>query len=699
MTTHRVGIDIGGTFTDFVLIEDATGAIALHKQLTTPKDPAIAVLQGLATLLRNADLPVNRLGSIIHGSTLVTNAVIERRGAATGMLVTRGFADMIDIALERRYDLYDLRIRFPAPLVPRANRAEIGERVRWDGEVLQPVDLDEAEQAAATLIEQRGIRSLAVCLLHSFTNPAHEQAVAGRLRSRFPELYVSSSSDVFPFVREYERWTTTTMNAYAQPLVDHYLGNLEDGLAELGFRGKFFIVTSSGGMVTPETARRYPVRMLESGPAAGVLMSARHGRALGLKNLLSFDMGGTTAKGAIVQDGRPRKIYDIEVARLHEFRPGSGLPVKIPVIDMIEIGSGGGSIATIDERSVIRVGPDSAGADPGPACYGRGGVEPTLTDANLALGYLDPGFFLGGAMTLDLAAALEAIGKKVAARLGLEPIRAAWGIHEIVNEDVARAFRVHASELGIDYRSCSVVAFGGSGPAHALRIARKLNIQRVIFPVAAGVMSALGMLACPLSFQSVRSRKILHRELDAPAFAAQFRAIEDEAARFLEQAGLKRSDIAIARSLDVRYRGQGYEIEVPLPDQASAEPLLESVPGLFAARYQEVFGISYLDAPVEIVSWKVDAAGPEPSLPERLRISGVVPAAAALKGRRDAFMPERDAFVTTPVYDRYALEPGMSLVGPALIEERESTIVIGADDRVVVDGFDNIVAELATRRE
>jgi N-methylhydantoinase A len=691
--TYRVGVDIGGTFTDFVLVDDGSSTLALHKQLTTPRDPAIAVLEGLAKLLQKARVPVGQLSSIIHGSTLVTNAVIERRGAPTGMLVTKGFSDAIDIAMERRYDLYDLRIRFPAPMVSRANRMELDERIRWDGSIRRPVDLDEAELAAARLIE-RGITTVAVCLLHSFTNAEHERAVAERLRTKFPKLYISTSSDVFPFAREYERWTTTIMNAYTQPLFDGYLANLESGLARLSFGGDFFIMTSSGGMVTPETARRYPVRMLESGPAAGVLMSARHGRTLGLQNLLSFDMGGTTAKGSIVEGGEPRKVYEIEVARLHEFRPGSGLPAKIPVLDMIEIGSGGGSIATIDERSVIRVGPSSAGADPGPACYGRGGLNPTLTDANLALGYLDPNFFLGGAMKLDRDAALKAIDTQIAKRLGLETVRAAWGIHDIVNEDVARAFRVHASELGTDYRTCSMVAFGGSGPAHALRIARKLHIQRVIFPVAAGVMSALGMLASPLSFQSVRSRRILHRDLDYAAFATQFAQIEDEASGFLQRAKLAPANIRIKRSVDARYQGQGYEIEVNLPDGELSSSLLKSIPALFARKYDEVFGISYLEAPIEIVNWKVEAIGPDPFLAERLVITGTDSSAVALKGHRDAYLPEQGRFMPCAVYDRYALEPGSSLHGPAMIEERESTIVVGANDKVFVDAFGNIIAEL-----
>ena len=385
--SYRIGVDIGGTFTDFALIDDRDGAIAIYKQLTTPEDPSIAVLEGIGTILSREGVGIGDVNAVIHGSTLVTNAVIERRGARTGMLVTRGFGDVLDIANERRYDIYDLRSRFPEPLVPRAARAEVGARLRDDGLEVTPLDAAEVEAGIRGLVERQKIEALAICFLHSYANPAHEEAARDVARRAFPGLYVSTSADVFPFIREYERWTTTVANAFSQPLVDRYLGNLEGGLAAAGFRGTFYVMTSSGGVVGAATARRYPVRMLESGPAAGVLMTAFHGRALGVANLLSFDMGGTTAKGAIVRGGKPHKSYELEVARVHEFKPGSGLPVKVPVIDMIEIGAGGGSIAEVDDRGLIRVGPRSAGARPGPACYGRGGTRPTVTDANLVLGY------------------------------------------------------------------------------------------------------------------------------------------------------------------------------------------------------------------------------------------------------------------------------------------------------------------------
>jgi N-methylhydantoinase A len=422
-------------------------------------------------------------------------------------------------------------------------------------------------------------------------------------------------------------------------------------------------------------------------------MSAYHGRSLDLTNLLSFDMGGTTAKGALVRGGTPIKRYSMEVARVHEFRQGSGLTIRIPAIDMIEIGAGGGSIAGIDDRGLLRVGPRSAGADPGPACYGRGGTKPTLTDANLVLGFLDAGFFLGGAMALDRAAAEAAIRGSVAKPLGLEPLRAAWGIHDIVSEDVARAFRIHASERGFDYRSGSMVAFGGSGPLHALGIAKKLKIPRVVFPVGAGVMSALGLLISPLAFEMARSRRIHVTDIDATDFAATFAGLEKEATAYLLSAGVAKGDIRLKRRLDMRYQGQGHEIEVTLPDAADAGALFADLAELFARAYEATYTLR-LDEPAEIVNWKVEASGPAPNLGAGYSLSGPAGTGKALKGARLAYDAEAGRMTEWPVYDRYALTPGATVAGPALIEERESTCVIGSGQTATVDAHYNLVAEL-----
>ena len=691
---YRVGVDIGGTFTDFALFAPRAGTMSVHKLLTTPADPSLAVIAGIDELLRLARVAIGEASEVVHGTTLVTNAVIERRGAVTGMLATAGFADILDMGFERRYDLFDLRVAYPPPLVPRRLRLEVGERMRYDGSVEKP--LDEAAVAdAARQFRELGVAAVAVCFLHAYANPAHEARAAEILRAAAPTLFVSTSADVVPNMREFERWTTTTVNAFAQPMFDRYLERLERGLAARGFRGRLYIMSSSGGTLAADTARRFPVRALESGPAAGVLMSAYHGRSLGIANALSFDMGGTTAKGALVRAGLPVKRYSMEVARVHEFRRGSGLSIRIPAIDMIEIGAGGGSIAEIDDRGLLRVGPRSAGADPGPACYGRGGTKPTLTDANLLLGYLDANFFLGGAMALERAAAERSIGDGVAKALKLSTLRAAWGIHDIVSEDVARAFRIHASERGFDYRSGSMVAFGGSGPLHALGIAKKLRIPRVIFPAGAGVMSALGLLISPLAFEMARSRRIHVADIDAGDFAATFHALEVAATSYLLSAGVARADVRLTRRLDMRYQGQGHELEVTLPDAAQAAALFGGLAQLFARTYEAAYTLR-LDEPVEIVNWKVEAAGPAPNLGDGYSLARQGGSAKALKGSRRAYDADAGGLTEWPVYDRYALAPGARITGPALVEERESTCVVGARQSVAVDARYNLVAELAT---
>ena len=683
MMSYRLGVDIGGTFTDFALYDEQSGELAIHKQLTTPDDPSRAVLEGSVALLLREGVDIGVVREIVHGTTLVTNSVIERKGPRTGLLTTKGFRDILDMRQEKRYDVFDLRLAFPDPIVPRRMRGEVTERCHYDGRVELPLDLDGARNELAHLVEEHQIKSLSICLLHSYANPTHEQALARMAREEFPGLAVSLSSEVCPEWREFERFSTTTINAYTQPMFDEYLGRLEIGLKNSGFIGQFFVMSSSGGTLTPETARRFPVRVIESGPAAGVQMSAFHGRELDLGPVLSFDMGGTTAKGALIRDGRAIKEYHQEVARVHGFKAGSGLPVKAPVIDMIEIGAGGGSIAAPDVRGAIAVGPRSAGAEPGPACYGQGGSHATLTDANLSLGFLDPDFFLGGEMRLDKAPATEVINRTVGSPLELPHDRAAWGIHEVINEDVARAFRIHASERGFDYRNSTMIAFGGSGPVHAMGVARKLGIPRVIFPFAAGVMSALGLLASPLTFEVSRTRQVFVDQVDADDFQQTFKSLEEEAQDPLRRAASE-AEVKILRRLDMRYHGQGHEIEVEVPLRVE----LENLPDLFRETYKSVYGASLLDAPLVITTWKVEAALPTPSL---LTIPPTAVGEVVKKGQRLTYF-DTD-FVETPVYDRYQLAVDTVILGPALIEERESTVVIGPGDRAQVDRYGNLVAE------
>jgi N-methylhydantoinase A len=693
MAGYRIGVDIGGTFTDFVLVDEQTGAMTFAKHLTTPADPSRCVVDGVQDLASAAGVPLGAVLGVVHGTTLATNAVIERRGALTGMITTRGFGDLLDMGRERRYDLYDLRLTFPPPIVPRALRREVGERVAYDGAVAEKLDPAEAERAAAELVEGAGVEALAVCLLHAYANPVHEEQARAVIAERFPRIAVSTSADVFPYMGEFERFTTATINAYVQPLVDHYLGRLQEGLRALGFGGTLHVMNSAGGTMGLATARRYPVRMLESGPVAGALMSAAIGRQVGHADLLSFDMGGTTAKGCIVLGGEPRKKYDLEVGRRHEFKPGSGLPVRGPFVDMIEIGAGGGSIAEVDDRGLIRVGPRSAGADPGPACYGRGSTHPTLTDANLLLGYLDPAFFNGGLMPLDPDAARAAVESGVADPLRLDAIQAAWGIHEIINEEVARAFRIHAAERGVDYRRCTMVAFGGSGPIHALRVARKLRIGRVIFPVGAGVMSAVGLLVSPLSFDAARSHRVLLDDLPRGDFEQIFARLVEEAAGRLAEGGVPRADMRVERRLDVRYRGQGFELEIAIPEALAGPAALARVPALFAQRYVELFAVAANDAPLEVVNWKVTVSGPRPPMADAYRLSGGRRDGPSHKGQRPAYFPG-PGFVACAVLDRYALRPGEEIAGPVLVEERESTCVIGPGERARVDERLNLVVAL-----
>ena len=690
--SYRLGVDIGGTFTDFALLDEVRGEMVIHKQLTTPDDPSRAVLEGCKHILARKKLDIAELESIAHGTTLVTNAVIERRGARTGMVVTEGFRDVLDMARETRYDLFDLRLKLPEPLVPRQLRREVKERVKFDGSVETALD-EEAVHTAISELVDKGIEALAICFLHSYANPEHENMARKAAERAFPNLYISTSADIFSNMREFERWTTATINAYTQPLFDSYLRRLEDGLAASGFLGRLLVMTSSGGMLTPDGARRYPVRVLESGPAAGALMSAFHGRALDLPALLSFDMGGTTAKGALVNDFQPLKQYELEIARLHDFKRGSGLPVRVPVIDMVEIGSGGGSLAEVDERGLIRVGPRSAGADPGPACYGKGGSQAALTDANLVLGYLDANYFLGGDMKLDSVAARNAINTSVAKPLGLTVERAAWGMHEIINEDVARAFRIHASERGFDYRGASMVAFGGSGPAHAMGVARKLKISQVVFPAGAGVMSAFGLLASPLAFELSRSEPCLITALNGENFAARFETMEQEASELLIRAGVGAAQIRLRRRLDMRYQGQGYEVEVTLPDGIIISNIFARLPELFNQTYAATFSSNTLDEPLEIITWKVEAIGPEVSLADGFVLKDAAISGEARKGNRQAYFI--DGYHNCPVYTRELLAPGMKVIGPALIEERESTCIIGPGDVVRVDTRRNLIAELA----
>jgi N-methylhydantoinase A len=693
--SSRIGVDIGGTFTDLVWVDDATGAVRVGKLLTTPKEPAQAVEQGVVTLLHDAGSAPAAVRTLIHGTTLATNALIERKGARTGLLTTEGFRDALEIGREGRYDMYDLFIDPPAPLAPRHLRCEVRERVLADGGVLTPLDLEGARAVVSGLVAD-GVEAIAISLLHAYRHPAHERALASLVKELAPALPVSCSSDVVPEIREFERTSTTVANVYVMPLMARYLDDLEQKLHEIGVPGRFYIMLSSGGIATPDTAKRVPIRLVESGPAAGALAAARMAKSLGEERLLSFDMGGTTAKACVIDRGEPLLAREFEVARADRFKKGSGLPIRVPAIEMIEIGAGGGSVARVDRMGLLKVGPDSAGADPGPACYALGGREPTVTDADLLLGYLDPGFFLGGRMRLDVDAARRAVEERVARPMGLSLTDAAWGIHRVVNENMAAAARIHGIERGKDLRAYPLFAFGGAGPVHAWQVGRILRVPRVLVPFGAGAMSAYGLLAAPLAFDFVRTAPQRLDGADWSAVNGLFDDMEAEGRAILRSSGVPDADVRIRRTAEMRYVGQGHEVECEVPLGALSPGSLAPITAGFEAAYRALYSRTPLGVAIEALNWRVVVSGPVPEFTLASGTDGAAPAAAsATKGTRRAYFPEAREFVDTPVYDRYALRPGASLEGPAIIEERESTTVVGPAAHVRVDQALSLVLEPA----
>jgi len=692
----RVGIDIGGTFTDLLVFDPGAGRFHIGKTLTTPDDPSRAVTEGLAVVLADAGLSPEVVRGIVHGTTLVTNAIIERKGVPTALITTRGFRDAVEIGKEHRYDLYDIFLEMPKPLVPRRHRLELDERILSDGSVLTPVEPGQVRELADELARQ-GIEAVAVALLHAWRNPEHERQVEALLAEYAPDLTISTSSEVVPEIREYERTSTTIANVYVRPVVAKYLAQLEESLAALGFTGSLFIMLSSGGVCTVETARKYPIRLIESGPAAGALAASEYGRLTRTPNLLSFDMGGTTAKACIIDDGQPLTTSDFEVSRVYRFKKGSGLPIKVSVIEMIEIGAGGGSIARIDVLGLLKVGPDSSGAMPGPACYGRGGTSPTVTDADLVLGYLDPGYFLGGRMALDVEAAREAIRREVAEPLGLDVLSAAWGIHQVVNENMANAARIHAIERGKDPRAYPVFAFGGAGPVHAFGVARILQAPSLIVPLGAGVTSTVGFLAAPLAFDFVRSYYGRIEALDWAHINGLFGEMEHEGREILRQAGVQDAEMTVTRSAELRYVGQGHEVNVPVSDGELGEESVASLKSSFEDVYRRLYERTATGNPVEALSWRVVVAAPRPEIPLEHLSQGLdlsADATTAIKGEREIYLPEERGMVTVPVFDRYLLAPYATFEGPAVIEERESTLIVGCGAKVKVDALLDVVIEV-----
>jgi N-methylhydantoinase A len=688
----NLAVDIGGTFTDVVLLDTHGTGTVVEKVLTTPKEPAAGVLDAVRRALARAGVAARHVRYVIHGTTLVTNALIERKGATTGLITTAGHEDALEIGRETRYDAYDLALEKPDPLVPPPRRLGLTARLMADGHERTPLSLAEVDDLLPRL-RAEGVQAVAVSLLHAYRNPAHERAVHAHLAERAPDLRVSLSSVVSPEIREYERTSTTVANAYVLGVVEAYLRSLTDLLRAEGFAGQLLLMLSSGGTCTVETACRVPIRLVESGPAGGAMAAAHHARASGARRIMAFDMGGTTAKICLIDDGEPQITREFEVARVWRFKRGSGLPLLVPVVELIEIGAGGGSIAHIDCMGLPKVGPESAGSDPGPACYGRGGERPTVTDANLVLGYLDPDYFLGGVMSLDRRAAEAAIRRHVAEPLRLSLEDAAFGVHAIVTENMANAALMHAVERGKEIAAYDLYAFGGAAPMHVCPLADRLGAATVVVPPGAGVRSCFGFLASPLAFEVTRSRGVRLEQIDFDEIAAILDALETEARAPLALAGVMDSTVTVRRFVEMRYRGQGYEVDVPVP---SGRPDLTWLAALTAA-FERVYRAYYRHVPsglpMEAVTWRVRAQSPVPSLPLPRAPGGDRPSP---KGERSVWLSAESGFERAAVWNRYALGPGWRSHGPTVIEEIESTTIVTPAFDVAVDAALNLVL---TRRQ
>jgi N-methylhydantoinase A len=683
----RVAVDIGGTFTDLVLLRNGRVA-ASAKVLTTPDDPSVAIEGGIERLLDH--VRADQVREVVHATTLISNALIERKGATSALIATKGFRDVMTIRRELRYDLYDLFLEMPEPLVPRRLRFEVSERVLADGSIDTPLDPEEVRRIARR-IEREGIEAVAVALLHSYRNPEHERTIGAILQEELPGIPISLSSDVSPELGEFARTSTVIANAYVLPLVASYLDMLQKRLDRLGLRSPLLIMlsTGGGGLTGVETAKRFPVRLLESGPAAGALSAGFWGTQGRVNDVVAFDMGGTTAKACLIEGGVPAVAREFEAARVYRFTKGSGVPLRVPVIDLIEIGAGGGSIAGVGPFGLPKVGPESTGAEPGPACYGQGGTEATVTDADLLLGYLNPDFFLGGEMTLDAEAARAALAR-LGAGLGLTAVEAAAAVHRVVNENMAAATRMHAVERGRDLRRFALVATGGAGPVHAWGVARALGIRTVVFPPSAGVASAFGMLTAAPGFELARSLPAPLKEIRWAQARRAIASMIRDGARQLADTGIGREQLRVSIGADLRHVGQGDSVPVELGGELGPEPARQ-VRDAFDRTYRGLYGRRPPGVEPEVMTWRVRVTGPTPRIDVRLRPGlGGHP----LKGSRRVWFAEANGFVEAAVYDRYALRPAESIEGPAIVEERESTTVIGPGGSARMDGAGILRVEL-----
>ncbi|MDA1090666.1 MAG: hydantoinase/oxoprolinase family protein [Proteobacteria bacterium] len=695
---YALGVDIGGTFTDFALIERRTGRLTVGKVLTDYVDVSRGVMTGLKKILEENNVEPADVRVFVHGTTLATNALIERRGAKTALIVTRGFRDILTMGRESRYDIYDIEIDLPAPLVPRAMVFEITERIEADGQVETSLAKRDVRELARQIVSS-GIDAVAVCLLHAFRNSVHEQAIAEIFAREAPQVSVSLSSDVSPGIGEFERASTTVANAYVRPVMRRYLNDLKTKLELIGVTASDpLIMTSDGGTIPRATAVEYPVRLIESGPAGGAMAASYIGGVSNYGDLIAFDMGGTTAKICVIENGEPSRTGQFEVGHVYRFARGSGLPIRAPVLEMIEIGAGGGSIAEVSALGLLKVGPESASANPGPACYGLGGSAATVTDADLFLGYLNADFFLGGGMALDRNLAVKAISEHVAKPLGVPSYRAAVGIHEVVNDNMARAAKVHCLQRGQDPRDYTMVAFGGAGPVHAHRVAAALGMKRVVFPARAGVMSAFGFLVSPPAFELIRTAGEPLDNVDMKATQSVFKEMEAAGRRMLEGAGIANKSISVRREAAIRYAGQTFDLLVPVPAGKLGKAQLQEMERAFLGRYRARYHRTNPGHPIEVVNWRSVVSGPKPDIKLQKFPAGAG-ARAALKGHRKVYDIDNGRFIDCPVYDRYALAAGAKIKGPAIVEEVESTVVIGVGARVEADKYNNLIMTLPVGRK
>jgi len=687
--TYRLAVDIGGTFTDVAVADDSGKICATAKTATTPNNPTEGALQGTQIVLNSLGIEIGQVGAFVHGTTLATNALIERRGAIVAAITTEGFRDILEIAYERRYNQYDINIDKPDLIVPRARCFTVPERMNVHGEVLVPLD-DTAIDALISDLDSCAAQALAVCLLHAYANPAHEQRLRELIHARRPDLFVSLSSDVSPEAREFERLCTTVANAYIQPLMATYLADFAETFAAFGLRCPILMMTSGGGMTTVETAQRLPIRLVESGPSGGAVLAARVAARTGLDRVLSLDIGGTTAKLCLIDDYTPQMSRNFEIARAARFIKGSGMPVRIPVVEMIEIGAGGGSIAAIDSLDRITVGPRSAGSEPGPAAFARGGTDATVTDADVALGYIDPAHFAEGRLKIDIDAAQAALAHSVGDALDLSPVQAAHGVSQIVDESMASAGRMHAVESGKELGTRTMIAFGGNGPLHATRVARRAGIRRILVPLDPGVGSAVGFLDAPVSFELVRSRYARLDTLDVDAINALFDAMVHDAMSVV-RSGAPASDLTTERKAFMRYHGQGHEIEIVLPDRALTKGDTSILQQAFETAYSAQFSRPVPGMSIEILNWSVLVSTTEP--PARQQPISTKRQVVQISETRRIQCDLTGQPIDAAVILRGDLRPGDQINGPALVVEPQTTTLVSTGFQLSVDGFLNLVLE------